>query len=316
MNNEDTETTETYVTKVVNNIDQKGLAPKSKSDTMCAPGLEYKAGSCARLVVLVELAEAYNKSAQNQDKIRLASNMELLNPQIYKRYLVHELSKRMGDKCKSQKCWSKQEFMRNVEEKAREEFMKYTLRPDSPQGKFEWLSTFNINDSMDQYEKKYNGFKFFGAIPMDFADLSQLEINNINYDNLQKNGITKIGVIFNLDEHYKPGSHWVAMYTDFKKGNIYYFDSFGTKPEKRVRSLIRKHAKYMNSKGINSKNIIADYNKIQHQKENSECGVYSMNFLIRMARGDDFQKLCKNAIPDKKINKCRSIYFDKHIHKK
>ena len=27
-------------------------------------------------------------------------------------------------------------------------------------------------------------------------------------------GITKIGLIFNLDPHYKEGSHWVAMFID------------------------------------------------------------------------------------------------------
>ena len=313
MNNENTET---YINNIVDNIDPKQLVPKSKSDTMCAPGLVYEAGSCARIVVLIELAKAYNISVREQDQIKLSSNMELLNPQKYKTYLVHELGKRIGDKCKTQKCWSKQEFIRHMDDKAREEFMRHTIRPDSPQGKFEWLSTFNINDAMEQYEKKYDGFKFFGAVPMDFADLSQLEVSNIDYDRLQQEGITKIGTIFNLDEHDKSGSHWVGMFTDFKKGHILYFDSFGTKPEKRVRSLMREQARFMNSKGMDINSIVVDYNKIQHQRENSECGVYSMNFLIRMARGDDFQKLCKNVVSDKKINKCRLVYFDKYVHNK
>ena len=29
---------------------------------------------------------------------------------------------------------------------------KYTFRPDGPNGKFEWLNTYNINDVMKQYE--------------------------------------------------------------------------------------------------------------------------------------------------------------------
>jgi predicted lactoylglutathione lyase len=296
-------------------LKEEDIKPKSKSDIMCAPGLNYEAGSCAKLFVLIELAKAYNYSAQDQDKIKLSSNLEVLNPQKYKAYLVYEINKRVGDKCQTQKCWSKQEFMKYMNEKAREEFTKYTYRPDSPQGRFEWLSTFNINDSMAQYEKKYQGFKFFGAVPMDFADLD-LEVGNIKYDRYYKNGITKMGFIFNLDNHDQDGSHWTAMYTDLEKGYIYYFDSFGIKPEKRVRALMRDQARFLNSIGKNMNTIRVDYNKIQHQKENTECGVYSMNFLIRMARGDDFDQLCSNVISDKKINKCRLIYFDKHVHQR
>lgn len=314
--------TDSYINNIVSNIKPD---IKSKSDTRCAPGLTYEAGSCARLTVLIELAKAYNYSASPKDKIRLVSNMETLNPQKYKLYLVNEINKRIGDRCTTQKCWTRQDFIRNMEEKAREEFVKHTYRPDSPQGKFEWLSTFNINEVMTQYYKTENGFKFFGAVPMDFALLSGSEISsdmrddyvkngiiNINYDDYVNNGITKLGVIFNLDNHDQSGSHWTAMYTDLNKGVIFYFDSFGVKPEQRVRALMRKQAKYLESKGKNVNTIKVDYNKIQHQYENSECGVYSINFLVRMARGDDFDKLCNNPVSDEQINKCRAVYFDKY----
>ena len=35
-------------------------------------------------------------------------------------------------------------------------------------------------------------------------------------DTMQNNK-TKIGIIFNLDKHNKPGSHWVAMFINTKK---------------------------------------------------------------------------------------------------
>jgi hypothetical protein len=287
------------------------IQPKAKSDTICAPSVKYEDGSCARLEVLIELAKAYNMSCSEKDKIELNQTIRTANPAKYKRYLVKELDRRIGDKCNTQKCWSQQEFVQNMEYKAREELLKHTHRPDSPQGRFAWLSTLDINKSMEQYEKKYKGFKFFGAVPMDFAELPQLEVSDIDYDELLKNNITRIGIIFNLDEHYKSGSHWVAMYTDLKEGNIFYFDSYGVEPEPRVRKLMREQIKFIQSKGMKIENIRADHNRYQHQKEGSECGVYSMNFLIRMARGDDFDKLCENIVPDKKINKCRLVYFDR-----
>lgn len=308
------ENTGAYVKNMVNNI-KETIKPMSKSDMKCAPGMVYDAGSCAELSVLIELAKAYNKT-NNTEQIKLAPNFETLNPKKYKAYLVIELNRRIGDKCTTQKCWSKQDFVKHMEEVARDKFMKHTFRPDSPQGKFEWLSTIDINDSMEQYVRKYKGFKFFGAVPMDFAKLHGLEIADVDYNSLSNKGITKMGVIFNLDNHDQPGSHWTAMYTDFNKGHIFYFDSVGTEPEPRVRELMRKQARYMETIGKDVNSIRTDYNKIQHQRGGSECGVYSMNFLIRMTRGDDFDKLCARVISDEKINKCRNVYFDKHVHKK
>lgn len=287
---------------------------KSKSDMKCAPGLQYTAESCAKLTVLIEIAKAYNVSAQSSDKIMLSQNHELLNPQKYKQYLVNEITRRVGDKCTTQKCWSTQEFMKNMEAKAYEEFTKYTFRPDSPEGRFEWLSTYNINDTIAQYEENFQGFKFFGAVPMDFADIPYFEVGHIDYAKYYKQGITQIGVIFNLDNHDQPGSHWTAMFTDFKNGNIFYFDSFAVKPERRVRALMRQQTKFLKSLGKNTDSIRIDYNKVQHQHGNNACGVYSINFLVRMARGDDFDTLCNNPISDERMNKCRLVYFDRHIH--
>lgn len=301
--------TDTYI---INRTKNGDVRPNSKSDLLCAPHLKYEAGSCARLTVLNEIAKAYNTSASDIDKIRLSQNMAILNPPKYKTYLVKEMNKRMGNKCTTQKCWAKQDFFKNLENSAKNEFLKNTFRPKAPQGKFTWLNTLNINDGMKQYENKYKSFKFFGAVPMDFAELPSLEISNPDYAGLMKGGKSKLGVVFNLDNHNQSGSHWVAMYTDIEKGQIYYFDSVGVKPEKRVRALMRQQSRFIKDNGIPFEKQIVDVNTVQHQKENTECGVYSMNFIIRMLRGDDFKTLCNKSVSDRQINKCRKKYFDKY----
>ena len=303
--------TETYVNNIITKITLSEEMPKAKSELKCAPGLKYEAGSCARLSVLVEMAKAINNTATN--KIRLATNYELLNPQKYKKYIVHEIKTRTENKCTTYECLRNQQFIRDMNNKAREEYLKYTYRPESPNGRFEWLNTLNINDSLAQYEKKYKDFKFFGAIPMDFADLSYIEVGKINYEKYYNNGLKKLGVIFNLDDHDEPGSHWTALFTDLQNGKIFYFDSFAVKPEKRVRRLMRQQANFLVSKGFKMDDLRIDYNRVQHQRKNTECGVYSINFLVRMARGDDFDKLCSNVVSDDKINKCRSVYFAKYV---
>ena len=52
------------------------------------------------------------------------------------------------------------------------------------------------------------------------------------------------GFVFNLDEHWKSGSHWVALYSDLSKGQIYFFDSYGKRPEKRIRSLVKRISRW------------------------------------------------------------------------
>ena len=51
------------------------------------------------------------------------------------------------------------------------------------------------------------------------------------------------------------------------------------------------------------------YNNIQHQLENSECGVYSINFLVRLAKGESFDDIIKNITRDEEMNNCRKTYF-------
>jgi hypothetical protein len=236
------------------------------------------------------------------------NNMETLNPPKYKKFLLKQIKEKVGNKCTTQKCWAEQSFIRKMKSKAAEDLRKYTFRPEGPEGKFEWLNTFNIDDVMKQYEKKFNDFKFMGTVPMDFDDLPQYKLRTLDTEQLMREGKKKIGVVFNLDESWKSGSHWVAMYSDLEKGDILYFDSYGIAPEPRVRTLMRRIAKGISNRLPKDK-IRADHNRLRHQYKNSECGVYSINFIIRMLNGDTFEDVNTNRISDDKINRCRKEYF-------
>jgi hypothetical protein len=274
---------------------------------ICAPGKLFEDGSCISLDVLIEMAKAFNEENPN-NIIKMNNNYEILNPSNYKKYLVRAFKEKLGSKCKSQHCWTEQSFIRKMKENQKEELKNDTFKPEGPEGKFEWLNTVNINEVMEQYENTYPEFKFLGAVPIDFDDLPALGIKNLDVDKLYKEGKTKLGIVFNLDEHWKSGSHWTALYTDMKGGKIYYFDSYGSKPPERVRVLMRRLARfYQTGRGI--RNPDADYNKMRHQYKNSECGVYSMNFIIRMLRGTTLEEVNSIRVSDEKINKCRRKYF-------
>ena len=51
-------------------------------------------------------------------------------------------------------------------------------------------------------------------------------------------GKTKIGVIFNTHPHYKSGEHWISLFINVKKGEIFFFDSAGSRVPKKIEKFI------------------------------------------------------------------------------
>lgn len=294
----------------------------NETNKKCAPSKKYKDGSCFSLESLKKIAKAYNM--KSSDKIDISDN---------KNELVKSLENKMSNVCDSHTCWLRQNFVKDLNSN---EISKNTFRPTGPHNSYEWLSTSDINDVIEQYHEKHKDFRFLGAVPIDFDDLPILGINNLDFNKMNKDGVNKIGIVFNLDEHYKSGSHWVAFFADFKKYQAYFFDSYGKKPDKRIRRFISRvvkqmyHDKYdkklsikkaleylkkdkkklLNSDLIdNLKHFDIDYNKIRHQYKNSECGVYSLNFILRQLNGESYDHITENKTLDDNMNECRDVYF-------
>ncbi len=294
----------------------------SEDDTRCAPHIKYTDGSCFSLEQLIKISKSYNKN--NTDKIIISND---------KIKLVEQLNKKLSNTCSTQTCWLKLDFIKTLED---DDINENTLRPRGPKDKYEWLSTLDINNVVSQYHNKYNEFLFLGAVPYDFELLPLLDLADIDFNELIQENKFKIGIVINLDEHYKSGSHWVALYFDLLKGQVYYFDSYGIKPKKRIKKFITKIVKflyknkYKKKLDINkylknpTKNIellkdkIKDfdirYNQVRHQFKNSECGVYSINFILRLVKGETFDSITQNITDDDKINKCREVYFVNKLH--
>ena len=129
--------------------------------------------------------------------------------------------------------------------------------------------------------------------------------------------ISLIGIVFNLDPHYKSGSHWVGLFlnvSNTEKGIVAFYDSYGMEPTKEVINLMSKFIIQGYESDIDENiDIEPLYNPIQHQHENSECGVYSINFIVSMLKNngnkENFAEICKNIIRDKDMNKFRDFYF-------
>ena len=274
----------------------------------CAPSKTFSQGSCFTYENLVSIAEEYNNNYS--DKIKINGDKKQLL-----RELTYKMKKRFD--CNDQLCWMRSKVIKQTKD---DDILKNTFRPNGPKKQFEWLSTSDINKVMEQYEFKHKNFMFLGALPYDFEELPIYKMNELDLQELKKEKISKIGAVINLDTHDMSGSHWVALYIDTLKHSIYFFDSFGKRPGKRISMFIKKILAHMHkSKQFDANQFISRYentddydvrfNKIQHQFKNSECGVYSMNFIIRLLGGETFDDIVNNITNDDDMNACRKTYF-------
>lgn len=178
-----------------------------------------------------------------------------------------------------------------------------------------WLDSNNIRDVMVQYEDDRNDFEFMGPFPIDFAAPDPYkdgpkdkcligEICNIDLATLRSKGRDKVGIIYNLDPHYKNGSHWVANYIDTKKHRCYYFDSYGMEAPPQIE-------KFMQFLTLQDPSMKLAYNARRFQFKGSECGMYSMYFIIRMLMGEDFRHFCRRAPRDGAMLFLRNWMFSK-----
>jgi len=283
----------------------------SKKPQICAPFVDTKKhnGSCFDKDVLLILIEAWNKS-HTDNKIKVSKSDTHSK-------LWNKLGNKMSSTCSNEFCWTKQSFLKKTS-KENSEIVKENFLPSRPKewkkNPIEWLDTNNIFDVMAQYEVKYPEYRFFGPVPIDFDLKDEFnkcvvsELCSIKLKELYDKKIRKIGIIFNLDKHTQSGSHWIGMYMDINKKIIGYWDSYGYEPPREVTALmneLKKQAK----EDLNIKCKIK-INKNRHQYKNSECGIYSMNFIVEQLKGKSFESVCSNIIKDDKMLAKRRTFFN------
>lgn len=281
---------------------------KKPNKHLCS--LDNKNKYCFDEHVLKKLVEIYNKKvSDNHIDIKNDTN-----------YLIKELYNRLKD-CDDQICFLSYFKSEIKKDKELMDQIKSMILPEGPLDNT-WLNTDNINDIMKQFEKIYPKFKFLAANPIDidtyvkpkmtqckkefFVNTSTSSYYNKmsceNFIDLQSK-YNYLGFIFNMDKHNEPGSHWTALFVDLLKHKMYYFDSVGVKPPKEIYNL-QEHLNHDSNNKFELK-----YNNVEHQKGDSECGVYSINFLSRMLNGERFDEIIKNPINDNDMHNCRSYYF-------
>jgi len=279
----------------------------------CAPGVEGTKESCYTLDDLRLIADAYNTRYPN-DKIP----KNIIDDGNFEK-LYNIVDEKMKSCNSDEICFSKKVGLTD-------EFVKNIFKPVGPVNE-EWLSNIDIANVMEQYERCFDHFTFYGPcssdlflsqvkqifdFPIDFSDMvSGIKIDDSN--ETRKNKKNKpdkklIGIIFNTDPHTKGGAHWVTLAISNMDDMVYfdYFDSVGKMPNDNIaKSIVELIEKCINH--YPSKKIHFRVNRTQHQNENSECGVYSIMHILKMLNGEKWENIIKDVITDKEIQKLRAV---------
>jgi hypothetical protein len=296
---------------------RKRLHKKSIKSMNCSPMVEGQTVSedtCYTSAALTKIKEAYNKN-NTSNKIAATDPNQVFE----------ELKSKLSQ-CKKEDCWLKQ--LPEAEQKYLDEHLFAPDQPDEwSKNSNEWLSNVDIFKVLHQYETKYKNFKLFGPTPIDFDTRVPEENKKCVWEELCtfsleeqiQRKIDKIGVVFNLDKHDESGSHWTSMFIDIKERVIFYFDSAANDTPPEVLALVKKIRNQ--GKPLHMKFRYYDNLKHRHQSGNTECGMYSLFFIItmltnktefdtNMSMSKKLNLFRRKKIPDKYVEKYRNVYFN------
>lgn len=204
--------------------------------------------------------------------------------------------------------------------------LEHAFRPKKPRGwnrnPRTWLNTDDILYVMSQYELLHKDFKFLGVHPIDFAAYANgycVSSNNLCEFDIKKYPTYKrFALVLNLDYHYQPGSHWVAIYFNInpklKNFGVYFYDStapaLGDISDEVFQFMAKVKSQVIRDFSPEiAKTFKTDINKIQRQFKNTECGMFCMVFLTQCVKNIPFKEICKRMKTDDEINKIRNILY-------
>ena len=282
---------------------------KEMKKLRCSPAVKNKNYSCLSDETLYDLRDLWN--ARHPDHL-----IKTNDP----REIWNKLNYYLKKTCDRESCWLKQKFVAGKLDKELED----SFAPESPEewkkNPNEWLSSMDILNVMKQYEKAYKCFDFLGPSPIDydtkkmFGESVWPELADFNLKDQIKRGKTKIGIIFNTDPHYKSGSHWISLFINIKKKQIFFFDSVGDKIPPQVKKFVDNVIEQGHNMNPRIDFTFDQNYGVEHQYKNSECGVYSLFFIVHMLEDKITGHYLKTHIlKDEYMEKFRKIYFNEDL---
>lgn len=250
----------------------------TRSKNHCSPAAlknQVVSGSCFTKDAINIITDAHNKhNPSKQISNRLSAQKKWM-----------ELRNNMSriPKCEQETCWLKNVPLKDRDRNMLKAQLFVPPRPEEwSKDPNTWLTNFDIEKVLNQYEKAYPEFHFMGPSPIDYdtkvgKDCVCNRLCNFSLEDQRNKGKKKFGIVFNLDPHTKGGSHWVAMFIDLEDKFVFYFNSTG----ERIQPQIHKFKNNILRQGNPLVGKMKYYvNTYEHQRSDTECGMYCLYFII------------------------------------
>ena len=184
-----------------------------------------------------------------------------------------------------------------------------------------WLSNFDIQAVMCQYDDVFPDFWFVGVFSMDFAHILtngqcvSMDMCGLDVSEMKRRRKSHAGIVLNLDKHDQSGSHWVALYINIDSRTVnygcFYYDSTARPTPEEVNVFTHKiKTQVLESRENDVFPFRIKENRVKRQFKNTECGIFTMFFLVCcMSREFSFQTICDSMGNDDDLHTLRTVFF-------
>lgn len=260
----------------------------------CAPQVGNSTGVCSSQTVL----ERIKKWIEQQDRsIKAHSTKDLIE------------HAKQATKCTSESCLytKRSPLLEYITPSLAKKELIERFAPKGPYNNTTWLSNDNIDGVLELYTRK---FPDFYHVPYQMADFEKYggELASVDFPAISQTH-KSLGCVLNTDHHGGPGQHWVAIFVDFQNGTFEYWDSAGDPPFPEIHDFMIRQVDQLNNGGKRRHQSVIVCRDIAHQKKNTECGVYSLYYIINRLNGVPHTFFQKEEIPDDVMQSFRKYLF-------
>jgi hypothetical protein len=207
-----------------------------------------------------------------------------------------------------------------------EENLETRFKIEGPRNSTEWLSNYDIDQTLQDW-----AFKFEDFFPCPFAmidfDKTGDYLHKYNMDSIYLGEYSKktimgkvkipcrtFGCAVNTDVDAGNGKHWMALFVDMRDKKLWtieFFNSTGEPPQKSIVNWTKKTKEileqYIQKNNLNIIVEIIIVSSLEHQESNTECGLYTLFYIRARLENVPYSRFLEQEIPDENM-----IEFRKH----
>jgi hypothetical protein len=204
-------------------------------------------------------------------------------------------------------------------DKNRSRTIRMNMKPQGDINGNTWLDSGQITHILDNFKTQINEKFFnmgFGTVDFikptcDYKEFNRLK--NVTLNGLIKNGYSTAGAVINTDECNGRGIHWFVLFIDLRNEDeirLEYYNSVNNEMPDNICNFFKKlKSEYEESNTKKRRVKICSMLPHNHQKENSECGVYSLYYIRSRLDGISGDDIIKSELSDDVVHEFRSVIF-------